>query len=261
MTVKRSSREGRWADPPSARVRFGLEAVFLLIVAGGAALAKLSPAQIIMLMFVAWVLVALIERASSRTPSRRAAQAATAAPEEPVSAGRLWSWRRKREEPEAVDPTAALEEHPAPTHVRKLEAEPAGPETEPIEVVPDPPAPTVTKRALDLPGLEEPQTAPPPPPDPEPEPEPAPVAAEPPPPPQPPPAPVVEQPAPPPAPREWNLWDLERQARVHAGDAARSEEWTALFVYLREYASTEGLLPKEFDGLVRESFAELIQAA
>jgi hypothetical protein len=84
-------------------------------------------------------------------------------------------------------------------------------------------------------------------------------------PPPPPPPPVVERPpAPPPAPvapREWNLWELERRARDYAGDAARDEEWTALFVHLRQYANTEGLLPTEFDGLVRESFAELIQAA
>lgn len=261
MTVKRSSREGRWADLPSARVRFGIEAAFLLIVAGGAALAKLSPGQIIMLMFVAWLLVALIERASARTPSRAVAlHAASGGPEEPVSAERRWSWRRRREEPDEVDPTAALEEHPAPTHVRKLDPEPVPPETERTEVVPEqPPAPTVTKRALDLSGLEEPQAAPPP--SPEPEPEPAPAAVEPSPPRQPQPAPAVQQPAPQPAAREWNLWDLERQAREHAGDAARSEEWMALFVHLREFASTEGLLPKEFDGLVRESFAELIPAA
>jgi hypothetical protein len=256
MTVKRSSREGRWTDLPSARVRFGIEAAFLLIVAGGAALARLSPAQIILLMFVAWVLVALIERASSRT------QARAAAADQPASEPR-WSWRRKREEPEALDPIAALEEHPAPTHVRKLEPEPAAVEEEPAEVVAETPAPVVTKRPLDLPGLEEPEAAPaapPPEPEPEPEPEPVPAAVQPPPPP-PPPAPVVEQPAPAPAAREWNLWDLERQAREHAGDAARDEEWTALFVHLRQFASTEGLLPKEFDGLVRESFAELIQAA
>jgi hypothetical protein len=62
-------------------------------------------------------------------------------------------------------------------------------------------------------------------------------------------------------PREWNLWDLERQARDHPGDAARNEEWTALFVYLRPFANSDGLLPTEFDSLVRESFAELILAA
>ena len=60
---------------------------------------------------------------------------------------------------------------------------------------------------------------------------------------------------------EWNLWELERRARDLTGDVARDEEWTALFVHLREYANTEGVLPAEFDGLVRESFAELIAAA
>jgi hypothetical protein len=251
---------------PSARVRFAIEAAFLLIVAGGAALAKLSPAQIILLMFVAWVLVALIERASSRAQSRPAPVG------EADPARRRWSWRRTREAPALVDPTAVLEEHPAPTHVTKLE-----PEREPqpavqadvAEVVAEERAPVVTKRALDLRGLEQAEVAPPPPPEPEPEREPEPVVvAQQAPPPQPPPAPpTVPQastpapPAAPPAPREWNLWELERQARNHAGEAARDEEWTALFVHLRQFANTEGLLPKEFDGLVRESFAELIPAA
>ena len=66
MTVKRSGREGRWAEIPSPRARFALEAVFLILVAAGAALARLSPQGIIGLMLVAWLLVALIERASSR---------------------------------------------------------------------------------------------------------------------------------------------------------------------------------------------------
>jgi hypothetical protein len=171
MTVKRSSREGRWADLPSARVRFGIEAAFLLIVAGCALLANLGPAQILLSVFVAWVLVALIERASSRARSRPAEQQAA--------------------------PAASVE--PA----REQELKPASPAAESL-----------------------PQ--------------------------QPPPTPVVQQPAAQPAPREWNLWELERQAREHAGESARSEEWTALFVHLRQFASTEGLLPTEFDGLVRE---------
>jgi hypothetical protein len=66
---------------------------------------------------------------------------------------------------------------------------------------------------------------------------------------------------PPPAPREWNLWDLERRAREPGGYAIRDAEWAALFIHLREFATAEGTLPKEFDELVRQSFAELIQAA
>ena len=68
-------------------------------------------------------------------------------------------------------------------------------------------------------------------------------------------------PRPLPAPREWNLWDLERKAREPGGYAIRDAEWAALFVHLREFASAEGTLPKEFDELVRQSFGELIQAA
>ncbi len=62
-------------------------------------------------------------------------------------------------------------------------------------------------------------------------------------------------------PREWNLWDLERRAREQAGrDPLRDEEWGALFVYLREYATPDGMLPVDFDDLVRESFGELLVA-
>jgi hypothetical protein len=74
-------------------------------------------------------------------------------------------------------------------------------------------------------------------------------------------SPTAYQPPPRPPAREWNLWDLERKAREQAGDAERDQEWTALFVHLREFATPDGVLPKEFDDLVRESFAELIQAA
>ena len=39
---------------------------------------------------------------------------------------------------------------------------------------------------------------------------------------------------------------------------ARDAEWGYLVVYLREFARPDGTLPTEFDGLVRESFGELI---
>jgi hypothetical protein len=61
--------------------------------------------------------------------------------------------------------------------------------------------------------------------------------------------------------REWNIWELERRAREQAGDAARDQEWAALFMHLRQFANADGVLPMQFDGLVRESFSTLIQAA
>jgi hypothetical protein len=61
--------------------------------------------------------------------------------------------------------------------------------------------------------------------------------------------------------REWNLWELERRAREHAGADAVPEEWAAIFMSLREYAKSDGRLPPEFDSLVRESFPELTRVA
>jgi hypothetical protein len=60
-------------------------------------------------------------------------------------------------------------------------------------------------------------------------------------------------------PREWNLWELERLARARVGDdPVREEELGFLLVHLREFASPDGVLPLEFDSLVRESFGELV---
>ena len=61
------------------------------------------------------------------------------------------------------------------------------------------------------------------------------------------------------APQRWSLWDLESVARAHAGrDEAVDEERTFLLLYLRDFAGADGLLPLEFDALVRESFGSLV---
>ncbi|MDE3189246.1 MAG: hypothetical protein KGL94_00345, partial [Acidobacteriota bacterium] len=60
-------------------------------------------------------------------------------------------------------------------------------------------------------------------------------------------------------PRQWNVWDLERTAREHAGgDPLVDEERTFLLLYLRDFAGPDGLLPVDFDDLVRQSFGELV---
>ncbi len=60
-------------------------------------------------------------------------------------------------------------------------------------------------------------------------------------------------------PRQWSLWDLERLTRESAGvDAVRDEERQFLLMYLREFADANGMLPIDFDGLVRDSFGELL---
>ena len=60
--------------------------------------------------------------------------------------------------------------------------------------------------------------------------------------------------------REWNVWELERLARDETRRSpARAQEWSYLFLYLRQFAEPGGALPTEFDGLVRESFGTLLE--
>jgi hypothetical protein len=70
----------------------------------------------------------------------------------------------------------------------------------------------------------------------------------------PPPRPVGSGP-----PRAWNIWELQRVARERPGDE-RQEEWSAILMHLREFANADGELPIDFDGLVRESFAGVLEA-
>jgi hypothetical protein len=61
-------------------------------------------------------------------------------------------------------------------------------------------------------------------------------------------------------PRQWNLWDLERIAREEVREhPERRDEWSYLFLHLREFAQADGSLPTEFDRLVRESFAGMLE--
>jgi hypothetical protein len=177
--------------------------------------------------------------------------------------------------PEAQPPS---EPEPRPEPASQAESEPE-PEPEPERAPPPPPPP-------------EPEPAPPPPP-PAPEPPPAPIVAgtvqeEPPPAraeplrsrllrlravPAPRPEPVQEPAVVAPAspsvvefrprttePQQWNLWDLERIAREEVREhPERRDEWSYLFLHLREFAQADGSLPTEFDGLVRESFAGMLE--
>jgi hypothetical protein len=117
---------------------------------------------------------------------------------------------------------------------------------------PLPPAPSSEPSAHVPPPLEperQPGPEPQPQPEPEPEPEPQPEAPV-------PRAPVVSLPR---EPREWNLWELERIAREHAGaDPARDDERTHLLLSLRDHAQAGGNLPLEFDPLVRDAFGDLL---
>jgi hypothetical protein len=161
---------------PSGPVRFGLEAAFIVLVGVIAAVAQLSALLIVIVMGLAWVAVAVVERAAKSRVSRP---------------------RRTRErEVVAVELPEEVDEPPMP---------PAEPRRR--RIFSEPPADASSKDS-----------------------------------------------------REWNLWELERRAREHAGADAVPEEWAAMFISLREFAKSDGALPPEFDSLVRESFPELTRA-
>ena len=222
---------------PSAGLRFAGETAFLILVALGLGLAEFDPVVIGVVMFVAWVLVALLERASSKEAERAAAAERVLAPEPPAEPP-------PHVERIEVEPVAVEALPPEPEPEPEPESEPTVSERSARAILasgPPPLPPEPAKEAKPKPArrrlVERRPTRPPPPPPPAPEPEPE---------------PVVQA-----APREWNLWDLQRAARS-APEDERQEEWNAILIHLREFANADGDLPIEFDGLVRESFGDVL---
>jgi hypothetical protein len=210
--------------------RFLALAAFLVTVALALWLAELRPLFVGIVMAVALLAAWLVEWLAWRgerasVPEVPAAPAAAPAPPEipePEAPAPKLRWR-----PEEAAPKEQAEE-PAP-------AEPKPPPREPLRPVPSPP----------------PEPAPPP------VPAPPPAAA----------APPATGAAVVPLPwhlsahaQEWNLWDLERIAREDTRrDPQRRAEFSALFLHLRQFATADGTLPREFDPLVRESFGGLLE--
>ena len=232
-----------------ARVRFVLEAVFLIVVAAICWAAHLSWKGIVPAMAGAWVLVTLVERSASREsgegtglrlPFRRRAQAEATVTEEPEP------------EPEpppshvtVFDPEPASEQPPVPP---EPEPEPA-PAPEPVPPVPEPSPPRPEPTPLPDPNPQL-RAVPEPEAEPQPEPEPEPEQPE-----------VAVLPQRDGAPREWNVWELERIAREHEGaDSGRDEELSFLLLELRQFANADGMLPASFDPVIRETFGRLLYA-
>jgi hypothetical protein len=142
--------------------------------------------------------------------------------------------------PAAVAPEPAVAE--AEQHVRVIQKEPEhAPTPVPVHVAHEPEPAQGLPRLVSVPEPE-PEAMRVPAIEPEPEPEATPAAA------------VIRIGGP----RQWNVWDLERVAREHAGgDPVADEERTFLLMYLRDFAGADGLLPADFDELVRQSFGGL----
>ena len=203
---------------PVVGSRFLIEAGFIIAVAVIAGIERLGTWWIIGVVAAAWLVVAIVEIV-------------------------VWARQVVARQPEVVQAEA-------------LEA-PASP------VVPSPPVSVRVSPAVEAPREPEPERQP------EPSPEPPRIVAVPPPPPEP--EPEVE-PEPEPelarvvaylpasdGPREWNLWELERAARDHVSDdVVRQEERSYLLMYLREFAGPDGVLPTDFDGLVRDAFGDVL---
>ena len=277
---------------PDRRSIFRLLALagFLLTVALALWLAEVRPLLVIIVMALALGVAWSVEWLSWRQEvPREVVVESGSAPEAEEGVTVLPPVEAPAAEPPLPVP-AEVVPPPAPEPV--AEAEPVEPEVEaapPVVVVPAAPAeppPALEPPAPEPEPVPEPVATPPPPPaPPPPAPEPAPppprppLRPVPPPPPEPAPPPPLQPAAEPvrPAassdvidlrmratlqPRRWNLWDLERRARDELPrDPIRYEEWSYLFVHLRQFATPDGSLPTEFDGLVRESFGELLEHA
>jgi hypothetical protein len=82
----------------------------------------------------------------------------------------------------------------------------------------------------------------------------------PPPPPEPVPAPAAEaEPTLPTRTGTWNLNDLQRAVDAHTGATPEQvENWRTYLYFVREHASPDGTLPRSFDPLLADVFADLL---
>ena len=207
---------------PVVGSRFLIEAGFIIAVAVVAGLERLGTWWIILVVAAAWLAVAVVEIVVWLRQV----------------AGRQGQPRPRPEAELEVPPAApAVAVPPQPLPERMPEPEPAW---KPPRLTSVPPAPMVPERERE--------------PEPEPEPVPPPVDET---------ASVIAfTPSPDASPREWNLWELERVARDHSeDDVARAEERSYLLMYLREFAGPDGVLPADFDGLVRDAFGDVLHSA
>ncbi|MDX6491116.1 MAG: hypothetical protein QOD43_1361 [Gaiellaceae bacterium] len=121
--------------PGRLGLRFALEALFLVLLAIGAGLADLRPALIVLVMAVAWILVAVVEFTAERiaaSPTSYLLPTAVQA-EETDSEGAFWQPPEERTvvappqklpEPVASEPDPEPEPEPEPEPVREQAEEP-----------------------------------------------------------------------------------------------------------------------------------------
>jgi hypothetical protein len=203
--------------------RFLAEAAFIIAAAAVAGVERFRTVVIILVVGAAWAVVAAIELVLElRRRMRRRAAAREGAPAAPELD--TWVVRAEREPEPVPEPLVAPGPIAEPDEEREAEA-PQAPAQPPVVAAAPPLEPEL-----------------------EPEPEAGPA--------------VVSLASRRTGPREWNVWDLERLAREQVSDdPARNEERSYLLMYLREFANADGVLPADFDGVVRETFGDVLDAA
>jgi hypothetical protein len=210
---------------PVVGSRFLIEAGFIIAVAVVAGIERLGTWWIILVVAAAWIVVAVVEIAVWARQTRARRSRAAVRPE-PMAAPEA------RVRPVPVPPEPRFQPSPEPS----TEPEPLR-ELPHLAAVPSPaPEPS---RDTDTERLAS-------------EPAPVPVSET---------ARVLAFTPHTDSPREWNLWELERAARDNAGeDVAQTEERAYLLVYLREFAGPDGVLPADFDALVRDAFGDVLHS-
>jgi hypothetical protein len=213
-------------------VRLAIESVFIVLVLVVAGLAGLGTMGIIIAGLIAWILTAIAEGVIARSrqapatfvpPVRPSSRAVTAVAARPPAP----PFASGSSPPEAVAPEWLESAEVLGVHVAGFEPAPTEASPLPAVALQAEPIVAVEERTVE-PALAAPEET-------------VVFAAD---------------------SRQWNVWELERLARAaQSRSPARAEELGFLLGYLREFASPDGLLPPDFDALVRESFPELVSAA
>lgn len=128
--------------PGRLGLRFALEALFLVLLAIGAGLADLRPALILLVMAIAWVLVAVAEFTAERISSSPLSYVLPPRAEEPEAEAAAWPMPEERTIVAPPEPRPAPEPRPEPA------AEPAPePAAEPTPELVAEPAPELVAEA------------------------------------------------------------------------------------------------------------------
>ena len=127
--------------PGRLGLRFALEALFLVLLAIGAGLADLRPALIVLVMAVAWVLVALVEFTAERIAASPTTYLLPARPEPDEGEAEGVVWQRPEERTVVAPPEPPREPEASEPEPQPREPEPTPEPEPPVEMDVEEPEP------------------------------------------------------------------------------------------------------------------------